>query len=210
MRIILLERVEKLGHMGDLVNVKPGYARNYLLPMGKALRANKVNIEKFENEKVQREADNISRRKDAENIADKMEGLSVDLVRAASEMGQLFGSVTSRDIADAISDAGFTIKRNQISLNKSIKTLGLHNVQVALHPEVTVTVIINIARTLEEASIQIKTGIAVTGEKIDEQNSLTEAAVAAIDQEAMDEGSLKETDAQEPAGTELNDSSKDI
>lgn len=210
MRIILLERVEKLGHMGDLVNVKPGYARNYLLPMGKALRANKVNIEKFENEKVQREADNISRRKDAENIADKMEGLSVDLVRAASEMGQLFGSVTSRDIADAISDAGFTIKRNQISLNKSIKTLGLHNVQVALHPEVTVTVIINIARTLEEALIQIKTGIAVTGEKIDEQNSLTEAAVAAIDQEAMDEGSLKETDAQEPAGTELNDSSKDI
>ena len=125
MQIILLERVEKLGHMGDLVNVKPGYARNYLLPMGKALRANKVNIEKFENEKVQREADNISRRKDAENIADKMEGLSVDLVRAASEMGQLFGSVTSRDIADAISDAGFTIKRNQISLNKSIKTLDL-------------------------------------------------------------------------------------
>ena len=109
MQIILLERIEKLGQMGDLVNVKPGYARNYLLPQGKALRANKANMERFESERAQREADNLTQRSEAETEAKKMDGLAVNMVRAASEMGQLFGSVTSRDIAEAVTEAGFTI-----------------------------------------------------------------------------------------------------
>ena len=169
MQIILLERVEKLGQMGDLVNVKPGFARNYLLPQGKALRANKANKERFESERSQREADNLSLRKDAEVEAGKMKGLAVSMVRAASEMGQLFGSVTSRDISDAVTEAGFTIDRSQIILNKAIKTLGLHEVEARLHPEVTVNVIVNIARSLEEAKTQLKTGVAVTGEILDDE-----------------------------------------
>jgi len=163
MEIILLERVEKLGQMGDVVSVKPGYARNYLLPQGKALRANKVNREKFETEKAQREADNLARRSDAETEAGKMDGLAVSMVRAASEMGQLFGSVTSRDISDAVTEAGFTIARTQVVMDKSIKTLGLHDIRIRLHPEVTVTVTVNVARSLDEAETQLRTGVAVTG-----------------------------------------------
>jgi len=182
MQIILLERVEKLGQMGDLVNVKPGYARNYLLPQGKALRANKANLERFESERAQREADNLTRRKDAEGEAEKMNGLAVNMVRAASEMGQLFGSVTSRDIAEAVTEAGFTVNRDQVILDKSIKTLGLHDVRVRLHPEVSVSVTVNIARTLEEAETQLKTGIAVTGESDDDAGDLAAAAVDAVDE----------------------------
>ena len=163
MDIILLERVEKLGQMGDVVSVKPGYARNYLLPQGKALRANKGNLEKFDTEKSQREADNLARRSDAETESGKMDGLAVSMVRAASEMGQLFGSVTSRDIADAVTEAGFTITRNQVVMDKSIKTLGLHDTRIRLHPEVTVTVKVNVARSLDEAETQLRTGVAVTG-----------------------------------------------
>ena len=163
MEIILLERVEKLGQMGDVVSVKPGYARNFLLPQGKALRANKVNREKFETEKTQREADNLARRSDAETESGKMDGLAVSMVRAASEMGQLFGSVTSRDIADAVTEAGFTITRSQVVMDKSIKTLGLHDTRIRLHPEVTVTVKVNVARSLDEAETQLRTGVAVTG-----------------------------------------------
>ena len=163
MDIILLERVEKLGQMGDVVSVKPGYARNYLLPQGKALRANKGNLEKFDTEKSQREADNLARRSDAETESGKMDGLAVSMVRAASEMGQLFGSVTSRDIADAVTEAGFTITRSQVVMDKSIKTLGLHDTRIRLHPEVTVTVKVNVARSLDEAETQLRTGVAVTG-----------------------------------------------
>jgi len=163
MEIILLERVEKLGQMGDVVSVKPGYARNYLLPQGKALRANKMNRERFETEKAQREADNLARRSDAETESAKMDGLAVSMVRAASEMGQLFGSVTSRDISDAVTAAGFTIARTQVVMDKSIKTLGLHDIRIRLHPEVTVTVTVNVARSLDEAETQLRTGVAVTG-----------------------------------------------
>ena len=163
MEIILLERVEKLGQMGDVVKVKPGYARNFLLPQGKALRANKANLERFETEKAQREADNLSRRSDAETEAGKMDGLAVSMVRAASEMGQLFGSVTSRDIANAVTEAGFTLGRSQVIMETAIKTLGLHDIRVRLHPEVTLTVVVNVARSLDEAETQLKTGVAVTG-----------------------------------------------
>jgi large subunit ribosomal protein L9 len=168
MQIILLERIEKLGQMGDLVNVKPGYARNYLLPQGKALRANKANMERFESERAQREADNLTQRSEAETEAKKMDGLAVNMVRAASEMGQLFGSVTSRDIAEAITEAGFTIDRSQVVMDRAIKSLGLTETRIRLHAEVSVSVIVNIARSLAEAETQLKTGIAVTGEGNDE------------------------------------------
>jgi large subunit ribosomal protein L9 len=172
MQIILLERIEKLGQMGDLANVKTGYARNFLIPQGKALRANKANLERFEVERTQREASNLERRKDAETESGKMQGLSVSMVRAASEMGQLFGSVTSRDIADAISEAGFTITRNQVIMDRSIKSLGLTEARIHLHPEVSVTVIVNIARSLAEAETQLKTGFAVTGEISDHDTTV--------------------------------------
>ena len=167
MQIILLERVEKLGQMGDLVSVKPGYARNYLLPQGIALRANKANVERFESERSQREADNLTRRSEAEIEAKKMEGLTINMVRAASEMGQLFGSVTSRDIAEAITEAGFTIIRSQVIMDRAIKTLGLTDTRIRLHPEVSVSITVNIARSLAEAETQLKTGVAVTGETND-------------------------------------------
>ncbi len=168
MQIILLERIEKLGQMGDLVNVKPGYARNYLLPQGKALRANKANMERFESERAQREADNLTKRSEAEAEAKKMDGLAVNMVRAASEMGQLFGSVTSRDIAEAVTEAGFTINRSQVVMDRAIKTLGLTDTRIRLHPEVSVSVTVNIARSLAEAETQLKTGVAVTGEANDD------------------------------------------
>lgn len=190
MQIILLERVEKLGQMGDLVNVKPGYARNYLLPQGKALRANKANLERFESEKAQREADNLTRRSEAETEAAKMDGLAVSMVRAASEMGQLFGSVTSRDIAEAVTEAGFTIDRGQVIMEKSIKTLGLSDTRIRLHPEVTVSVVVNVARSLDEAETQLRTGVAVTGGIGDdddddmEMEAVAEATAEADDAEA--------------------------
>ena len=168
MQIILLERIEKLGQMGDLVNVKSGYARNYLLPRGKALRANKANMDRFESERAQREADNLTNRSEAETEAKKMDGLAVNMVRAASEMGQLFGSVTSRDIAEAVSEAGFIINRSQVVMDRAIKTLGLTNTRIRLHPEVTVSVTVNIARSIAEAETQLKTGVAVTGDAKDE------------------------------------------
>ena len=192
MQIILLERIEKLGKMGDLVNVKPGYARNYLLPQGKALRANKANIERFESERAQREADNLTQRSEAETEAKKMDGRAVNMVRAAAEMGQLFGSVTSRDIAEAVTEAGFTIDRSQVVMDRAIKALGLTETRIRLHPEVSVSVIVNIARSLAEAETQLKTGIAVTGEVNDEaddapaeqQASDAEANVAATSDDA--------------------------
>ena len=178
MQIILLERIEKLGQMGDLVNVKTGYARNFLIPQGKALRATKANNERFEAERAQREANNLELRKDAETEAGKMKDLAVSMVRAASEMGQLFGSVTSRDIADAVTEAGFTIDRNQVIMDRSIKTLGLTEARVRLHPEVVVTIIVNIARSLAEAETQLKSGIAVTGEITDDAPEAVEVEAA--------------------------------
>lgn len=174
MQIILLERIEKLGQMGDLVNVKGGYARNYLLPQGKALRAIKANMERFERERAQREAENLTKRSEAETEAAKMSDLAVSMVRAASEMGQLFGSVTSRDIAEAVTKAGYTINRSQVVMDRAIKTLGLNDVRIRLHPEVSVSVTVNIARSLAEAETQLKTGVAVTGETNDDTGAFEE------------------------------------
>ena len=186
MEIILLERIEKLGQMGDLVNVKTGFARNFLIPQGKALRATKVNTERFEAERAQREANNLELRKDAETEADKMKGLAVSMVRAASEMGQLFGSVTSRDIADAITEAGFTIDRNQVIMDRSIKALGLTEARVQLHPEVVVKITVNIARSLAEAETQLETGIAVTGEITDDEPEVAEVATVEVEADAAE------------------------
>jgi large subunit ribosomal protein L9 len=180
MDIILLERVENLGQMGDLVKVKPGYARNFLLPTGKALRATKANMERFESERVQREADNLTRKSEAEGIAKKMEDLSVSLIRAASEMGQLYGSVTSRDIAEGVTAQGYTVSKNQVDLNTAIKTLGLMPVNVILHPEVSVEVTVNIARSKDEAEEQIKLGRAIVNDVAErERLEAAEAAKAA-------------------------------
>ena len=204
MEIILLERVEKLGQMGDVVKVKPGYARNFLLPQGKALRANKANLERFETEKAQREADNLSRRSDAETEAGKMDGLAVSMVRAASEMGQLFGSVTSRDIANAVTEAGFTLGRSQVIMETAIKTLGLHDIRVRLHPEVTVTVVVNVARSLDEAETQLKTGVAVTGmiDNDDDDDDYRGGDAAAAEEAAPAEAVASEDAASDDAASD--------
>ena len=161
MEVILMERIEKLGQMGDVVNVKPGFARNYLLPQKKALRATKENRLLFDEQRVQLEAANLDRRTEAEAVAAKMTGISVTLVRQAGEAGQLYGSVKARDIAEKVTDAGATIERHQVKLDRPIKAIGVHQVRIELHPEVLVSVTANVARSLEEAEIQAKTGKAV-------------------------------------------------
>ena len=161
MEVILLERIEKLGQMGDVVSVKPGYARNYLLPQAKALRATTENSKHFEKQRAQLEAINLERRSEAEKIGKKLDGLSIIVVRQAGESGQLYGSVNARDIADEVIDTGFTITRQQVELARPIKAIGLYDVQVTLHPEVSVNITANVARSKEEAKIQAKIGHAV-------------------------------------------------
>jgi large subunit ribosomal protein L9 len=204
MQIILLERIEKLGQMGDLVNVKSGYARNYLLPRGKALRANKANMDRFESERAQREADNLTNRSEAETEAKKMEGLAVNMVRAASEMGQLFGSVTSRDISEAITQAGFTINRGQVIMDRAIKTLGLTDTRIRLHPEVSVSVTVNIARSLAEAETQLKTGVVVTDEVKDDASPIEQIAIPS------DKGKDTETVAEVDSNINDADTTSDV
>ena len=154
--LILLQRVEKLGQMGDVVKVKPGYARNFLLPQKKALRANKDNLAIFEKQRAQLEAMNLKRREEAERIAERVIGMSVVLIRQAGESGSLYGSVSARDIADASTAGGLTIARSQVVLEEPIKTLGLTKVRVALHPEVSITITANVARSPEEAERQAR------------------------------------------------------
>ncbi|CAM1637070.1 50S ribosomal protein L9 [Bartonella apis] len=154
MDVILLERIARLGQMGDTVSVKDGFARNFLFPQGKALRANDANKKKFENERAQLEARNLERKSEAQQVADKLDGKTFVVIRSAGETGQLYGSVSTRDIADVITADGFSIIRTQVELNHPIKSIGLHNVAVNLHPEVQVNVTINIARSTEEAERQ--------------------------------------------------------
>ena len=154
--LILLQRIEKLGQMGDLVKVKPGYARNYLLPEKKAIRANTSNLAKVEAQRAQLEAQNIKRRDEAERVAERVGGLSVVVIRQAGESGSLYGSVSTRDIAEGCTAAGLTVDRSQVVLPAPIKTLGLTKVSVALHPEVSISVTVNVARSVEEAEKQIR------------------------------------------------------
>jgi large subunit ribosomal protein L9 len=170
MQVILLERVAKLGQMGEVVDVKPGYARNFLLPQGKALSASKANVAAFEARKAQLEAQNLETKKEAEAMAEKLGGQQFIVIRSASDAGALYGSVTTRDAAEAATEAGFTVDRKQVVLQSPIKELGLHDVTVVLHPEVDVTIQLNVARSEEEAELQ------ASGKSIQELAAEEEAA----------------------------------
>ena len=154
--LILLQRVDKLGQMGELVRVKPGYARNFLLPQKRAIRANKANLAQFETQRVQLEATNIKRREEAERLSERMAGLTVVLIRSAGDSGALYGSVSNRDIAEQCTAAGLTVTRQQVVLDQPIKMLGLSDVRVVLHPEVDLPVTVNVARSVEEAEKQAR------------------------------------------------------
>ncbi|CTQ74438.1 50S ribosomal protein L9 [Roseibium alexandrii] len=154
MQVILLERIARLGQMGDTVKVRDGYARNFLLPQGKALRANKANLERFENERAQLEARNLERKSEAEAVASKLDGEALVMIRSAGETGQLYGSVSTRDIAEGLTAGGFSVGRGQVELRTPIKTIGLHSVVIQLHPEVEVGVSVNVARSEDEATRQ--------------------------------------------------------
>ena len=185
MDVILLERIERLGQMGDVVKVKPGFARNYLLPQKKALRATKENREYFEKQRAQLEAQNLAKKGEAEQVSSKLDGIKVVIIRQAGESGQLYGSVSARDIADAVTDAGFTITRGQVVLDKPIKTLGLHELRIVLHPEVSAHIKANVAQSPEEAEMQEK---GVDPLKLAAEAAAREAAeIAAQTQEAAAE-----------------------
>jgi large subunit ribosomal protein L9 len=154
-KVILLQRVAKLGQIGDVIDVKPGFARNYLLPRKFALRATKENLKYFEDKKTQIEAMNAETRGEAQKVAEKMKNLSISMVRQASDKGQLYGSVTSRDVAAAIKEAGFTVTAGQVNLNIPIKSLGAYEISVDLHPEVSVVVKLGVAKSEEEARLQL-------------------------------------------------------
>ena len=171
MEVILLERVENLGIMGDVVKVKPGYARNFLFPNEKAVPASRENKASFETKRLEIEAKNIETKSEAEKIAAKIKGEILVLVRQAGDSGQLYGSVNSRDIKNTLEDMGYDLDRNQISLKNPIKSVGIHNVSIALHPEIYVEVIANVARSEEEAKIQTETGEAVIAEPEKDEGS---------------------------------------
>ena len=173
MEVILLERIEKLGQMGDLVVVKPGFARNFLLPQKKAVTATKEHKAQFENQRIHLEAQNLEQKTEAEKIGKKLEGKKIVIVRQAGDAGQLYGSVSARDISDGITAARFSIGRNQVKLGDPIKSIGMHPVAITLHPEVNVSVTINVARSIEEARIQEKTGNIVISDEV-KANSVDE------------------------------------
>ena len=193
MQVILLERVEKLGQMGDEVRVKDGFARNFLLPKKKALRATKANREYFLTQKVKLEAHNLDRKKEADAIAKKLDGKSFQLIRQAGDRGQLYGSVTPRDVASAIEAGGFKIDRHQVNISQAIKTIGLFSLPVVLHPEVKVNITINVARSEDEAQRQAR-GENVLAERTEQE----EATIAA--EELFEEGAGPKAEGDE--GTE--------
>ncbi|MEP2988831.1 MAG: 50S ribosomal protein L9 [Parasphingorhabdus sp.] len=197
MDIILLEKVEKLGSIGDVVTVKNGYARNYLLPNKKALRANEANKKVFEANRKQIEADNESKRKDAETASKDVDGKQIVLIRASSASGQLYGSVTVRDIVDALAAEGAVVEKSMVILEKPIKTLGVFDVRVRLHPEVNTTVQANVARSDDEADLQ-KDGIDVIAQMFEEEQA--ELAAVALSPDSEDDGS--EDDANAPSSDE--------
>jgi len=193
MELVLLQRIEKLGQMGDVVSVKDGYARNFLLPQGKALRATKSNLVRFETERTQLEARNLERRGEAEAVAAKLDGQQFVIIRQASEAGSLYGSVTSRDVAEIATDGGFSVERGQVVLDRPVKELGLHPVRVVLHPEVTATITVNVARSKEEAQIQ------TTGKSIQDLRAEEDTAAEFEIAELFDDiGSAAEGEGESP------------
>jgi large subunit ribosomal protein L9 len=198
MEVILLERVAKLGQMGDVVRVKDGFARNFLLPKGKALRATDENRSRFETMKVDLEAQNLERRGDAQKVAEKLDGQSFTVIRQAAEGGQLYGSVTPRDIAALVIDRGFAVNRGQIVLNMPIKTIGLHKVPVTLHPDVDVSIKVAVARSADEAA-RLERGEDITVTRDEGEEAVAEAAAAAeafFEPEALDAQRTQDGEAQ--------------
>jgi large subunit ribosomal protein L9 len=191
MQVILLERIGRLGQMGDVVKVRDGFARNFLLPQGKALRATKENMSRFESDRAQLEASNLHRKQEAEAVAKKLNGLSFVVLRQAGDTGQLYGSVSTRDIADSVTAGGFTIDRVQVLLDRPIKNLGLHDIRVSLHPEVEIKVAVNVARTEEEAQRQ------AAGEDVTQVRDDYGAEQAALAAEALFENEPEEEPAAE-------------
>jgi len=191
--LILLQRVEKLGQMGELVKVKPGYARNFLLPQKKAIRANKANLAKFEAERVQLEALNIKRREEAERLAERIGAMTVVILRQAGESGSLYGSVSPRDISDACTEGGLTTNRNQVVLEHPIKMLGLTKVRVVLHPEVSITVTVNVARSVEEAERQAR-GESVARDDDDLPDDLAEMLAEGLAEARLDPSEAEQPD----------------
>ena len=231
MQIVLLERIAKLGQMGDVVTVKDGYARNFLLPQGKALRANKSNLERFETERAQLEARNLERREEAEAVSVKLDGQNFVVIRQSGDSGQLYGSVTPRDISELLSAGGFDVSRNQVAIEQPIKNLGLHTVSITLHPEVACSVIVNVARTDDEAKRQeagedvtVEPGLeeeatlqveevfeeGVSVEVADEVVELADDAEAEVEAEVEAEAEVAEAEiAEAPAETEEEDAKQD-
>ncbi len=205
MQVILLERIENLGQMGDIVKVKPGFARNYLLPKHKALRATEENRKVFESRRTELEAENLKRRGEAEAVAGKLDGLSIVLIRQAGEGGQLYGSVTARDLGQALAAEGIKVERSQVQLNQVIKVLGLHPVRIRLHPEVAVTITANVARSDEEAQAQTSEGHVVSA---DEQRAAEEAVLQEVisEVEAEEAASAEDEAASEAAAPESPES----
>jgi large subunit ribosomal protein L9 len=212
MDVILLERVEKLGGIGDVVKVKNGFARNFLLPNKKALRANEANRKLFETNRVRIEAENEDKRKDAEKASKSIDGKSVQLIRQASNTGQLYGSVSARDIMDALEAEGAKVTKSQVVLDRPIKALGVHEIKIALHPEVSVTVKVNVARSPEEADLQAQ-GIDVMAQMFERDTAVLaepaaadaepgEAGEAAVDEAAIDEASTDEASTDEAPAAE--------
>ena len=203
MQVILLERVEKLGQMGDIVSVKPGFARNFLLPKKKALRATKDNLAYFETQKAQFEASNLERRSEAEAVGGKLDGVKLIVIRQAGDSGQLYGSVTARDIADGLTDEGFKVDRGQVAIERPIKALGLSDVRIRLHPEVSVTVSVNVARSADEAVLQEKYGGAIpSGDRDEEEDETVEAAELFENPEeakALEESAAEDSEAEAEA-----------
>jgi len=201
MEIVLLERVAKLGQMGEVVSVRDGYARNYLLPQGKALRATPGNLERFENERAQLEVRNLEARKEAESVATRLDGESFVVIRSASDGGALYGSVTTRDVATAATEGGFSLDRRQVVLDQPIKELGLHTLNIVLHPEVEVTITINVARSPEEANLQ------ASGKTIQDLQAEADAEAAAeFDiQELFEDEVPAEEQADSPLGQDPRD-----
>ncbi len=184
MEIILLERIARIGQMGDVVRVRDGFARNYLLPQGKALRATEANRKKFESQRSQLEARNLERKQEADQVGTKLSGKIFVIIRQAGETGQLYGSVTPRDLAEAMTAGGFSVNRNQVGLNQPIKTIGLHKVNVALHPELSVPITVNVARSPDEAERQAR------GEDLtvrEEQERIVTGEAAAEEEAPLDE-----------------------
>jgi len=216
-QVILLERIEKLGQMGDVVAVKPGFARNFLLPQGKAVRASDAALKQFEAKRAQLEAENLEKKQEAERVASDLEGLQVVLIRAASETGQLYGSVNARDIANAVTEAGVTISRTQVLMEKPVKTLGVFDFRIKLHPEIIVTIEINVAQSQEEAEAQaervargedaVVTEAEQAAREIAEE---AEAQAAAIAQAAADMASGENAEALKEAAEEAKAEAEEI